>query len=379
MRRCSLLVILLLLLLALPAPADELVQNRSALEQVRQRIEQTLDNLSQKKEAATVLSADLAKLDRALRRADRQRAGLEQDVNELQKRERAAEQAADENRQRLQKMQKAVERRLVALYREGEMGLLQVLFSRSKPSEMSWQYEYLTRILHHDRDLLGRYRKEQQARQRLLDELTSLRQQRQQRLAQLAEQQRLLRDGRATKKRLLARAHKDQHLLQGLLARLEAQAGELQGLVKRLESQNSREYTQVHGAFAAEKGRLSWPVTGTVLVGFGRHRHPELGTPFDNRGLELKVPVDVPVHSVWSGRVVFADWFSGYGNLLIVDHGDGYHTLYARLGSLSKRRGDLVEKGETIGVTDDATGRLYFEIRSQGTPVDPQPWLGSSP
>jgi septal ring factor EnvC (AmiA/AmiB activator) len=115
-----------------------------------------------------------------------------------------------------------------------------------------------------------------------------------------------------------------------------------------------------------------------VKVGFGTGRHAELGTLYESHGIEISASNDQPISAVWQGNVVFANWFKGYGNLLIVDHGSSYYTLYAQASRLAKKVGDLVQKGEIVAFSGfEGNDAVYFEIRRRGTPLDPADWLGS--
>lgn len=130
-----------------------------------------------------------------------------------------------------------------------------------------------------------------------------------------------------------------------------------------------------HQPFAQLKGRLAWPVAGRLEARFGEARgHGELTW----RGVLIATREGSPVHAVSHGRVAFADWMRGFGLLLILDHGDGYMSLYGHNQGLYKTTGDWVEAGEVIGVAGSSGGLdrpgLYFEIRRDGRPVDPALW-----
>ncbi len=140
--------------------------------------------------------------------------------------------------------------------------------------------------------------------------------------------------------------------------------------------------TAFHG-FGALKGRLPRPADGPVEVPFGKVVNPRFRTVTVQNGVELKAPAGAEVRAVAPGRVVHAGWFKGYGNLVIVDQGDGYHTLVAHLASMSTAMGEEVEAGTLLGTVGD-TGSLrgpslYFEVREKGRPVDPRAWMAPRP
>jgi len=176
---------------------------------------------------------------------------------------------------------------------------------------------------------------------------------------------------------LLARIEaklKDQGARIAALGRSES---ELASLLERLRDVFADIPAQLAGAesFASRRGRLAWPLQGKVVSGFGAV--DESGRR--SGGVLLAAKAGTPVHAVSHGRVAFADWLRGYGLLLIVDHGDGYLSLYGCNETLLKDVGDWVAAGETIA-TSGASGEqkaagLYFELRVKGQAVDPRAWL----
>jgi septal ring factor EnvC (AmiA/AmiB activator) len=127
--------------------------------------------------------------------------------------------------------------------------------------------------------------------------------------------------------------------------------------------------------FASARGRLAWPLQGKLVTAFGAG--DESGRR--SSGLLLAVKSGTPVHAISHGRVAFADWLRGYGLMIIVDHGDGYLSLYGCNETLLKDVGDWVDAGETIATSGASGGQktagLYFELRAKGQPVDPRGWL----
>jgi septal ring factor EnvC (AmiA/AmiB activator) len=126
------------------------------------------------------------------------------------------------------------------------------------------------------------------------------------------------------------------------------------------------------------RGDLPWPARGTVTSRFGRQPSSRFGTAIARNGIELSVPEGQPVRAVHDGTVAFADTFSGYGNLVIVDHGNGAYSLYGYLNSIEVSRGGRVELQGTVGTSGrDPAGNpsVYFELRVDGAPVDPLQWL----
>jgi septal ring factor EnvC (AmiA/AmiB activator) len=130
---------------------------------------------------------------------------------------------------------------------------------------------------------------------------------------------------------------------------------------------------------AANRGHLAWPVPGEVTQHFGRQKNVQFKEVVDNSGIQIQAKAGTPIKAVASGKVRFADWFKGYGKLVILDHGEGYYSLYAQASELTVAEGQTVAPGQVIGAVGD-TGSLvgdslYFEIRKNGIPQDPLHWL----
>jgi septal ring factor EnvC (AmiA/AmiB activator) len=165
------------------------------------------------------------------------------------------------------------------------------------------------------------------------------------------------------------------------LDRLKEQQGGLEKLVRELRRALERIEkfpTDSKDAFAKLRGKLAWPVAGKLVASYGQVRAG--GMKWD--GVLLAGAQGTPVRAVYHGRVVYADWLSGLGLLTIIDHGDGYLSLYGHNERLYKEVGERVTAGDTIATLGDSGGRpraeLYFEIRKAGKPVDPRPWFKTS-
>lgn len=130
------------------------------------------------------------------------------------------------------------------------------------------------------------------------------------------------------------------------------------------------------GAFSAARGKLPWPVNGRLLARFGDARGGDARAKWD--GVMISASSGTQVRAVHGGRVVFADWLRGAGLLVILDHGNGYLSLYGHNQRLLKSAGDVVKAGEAISTVGDSGGQesagLYFAIRQQGRPSDPAQW-----
>jgi septal ring factor EnvC (AmiA/AmiB activator) len=181
---------------------------------------------------------------------------------------------------------------------------------------------------------------------------------------------------RSDREKVLASLESEARTRAQSLARLKSQQADLEQLLRQLNrSLKSVPPPDTASAFGRLRGQLLWPVAGHVTAAFGDTRAS--GVKWE--GLVVAAERGAPVKAVSAGRVVYADWLPGLGLLAIVDHGEGYLSLYGHNERLYKAAGESVAAGEVIAAAGDTGGRpepeLYFEIRRAGRPVDPRPWF----
>lgn len=361
--------------------ADDLAQSQRQLEQIRLRIERAEADMKAQRQSEHDISRDLALLGGQLQRFDDRISSIKGEQQRLQREVQQQQQQLKQSQAQSAGIAKRLEQRLVALYKEGETGMLKILFSAESPSELIQQYHYLTRVMENDRELLDEYRQAITTQQQQLAQLTTL-QQRQSDLLKREEAERQEAVGaRRLQTRLLHQAQVQNKKLQEELTSLQQDANRLKGLVEQLQKAPPPPPppAAVPGVlidFAKQRGQLNWPLEGAVLIRFGTQRDDKLGTIYESNGLEIAASPGSEVRAVANGQVVYADYFRGYGNLLIVSHEGEYHTLYAQLDRLRKKTGDPVATAELIGHSG-LSGRqsIYFEIRHKGAPINPLNWL----
>jgi septal ring factor EnvC (AmiA/AmiB activator) len=267
--------------------------------------------------------------------------------------------------------------RLLARARLGRAGLLQILLDSRSLADLVKRRYLMARILSRDVALLGEARAAFAARERARAE----RQVEAERLEALAlevedrrEQAEARREERET---LLAALRSAKAFHVRAAGEVREQARRLADFVATLPP--PRAGLSGPGGFAERRGRLPSPAPGPITVAFGKVVNPRFNTVTVQNGIDLGAPAGALVRAVAPGRVVHAGWFKGYGNLVIVDHGGGYHTLVAHLASMRTAMGEEVDAGAVLGTVGDSGSLkgpyLYFELRERGRPVDPRPWL----
>jgi len=198
-------------------------------------------------------------------------------------------------------------------------------------------------------------------------------------LAELEKQQRAqlseVEQARAHRTVVLANLEQESHTRAQNLEKLHSQQAGLEKLLRELREAMEKYPVEGNDAFAHLRGKLAWPVNGRVIARFGETRAG--GVKWD--GVLVATERGAPVRAIYQGRIIYADWLPGLGLLTIVDHGDGYMSLYGHNERLYKAVGERVAAGDAIASAGDSGGsnrpELYFEIRKGGKPVDPRPWF----
>jgi len=265
-------------------------------------------------------------------------------------------------------------RRAELLYRVGPLSYNRMLLTADTSQEALIAYQIVTYLAARDRDLVtevrGTLTRLNEARTSLADtaeRLAAVESDTEAATTALASQQ-------EERQRLLSRIDREAEAQRVALESAERAERELAGTMTALA-----ETVAVTSGFRDARGELPWPAQGDVVTGFGRQRHPIYGTYTVSRGIEVGAPAGDPVTAVHGGRVAFADWYSGYGLLVIVDHGNNYFTLYGHLSEVAVHVNGRIDAGQLIGKvgeTGSLTGaNLYFEVREGADALNPTAWL----
>jgi len=375
-RPCLALLVLVLLAPAASRadqPPAELESLRRAIEERRERVAEyerrergLFEAIQFVDEAIRALSVDL---DRARREASSARDRL-----------RALKASSAELEVRLARTKRALANRAIALYKAGELGPLRMIFASGSLRDRLQRIHTLRRLVRHDQRLLTRFREEAAALAEARREAVRAAAQRDQaerrfrtRSAELEREQR-------AKRELLLAVRSDRSRERAVLNELEAAARALEETLRHLrESPRPRRAEPIEVSFSSLQGQLEAPVPGPLLRGFGRVLDEEFRTETFRKGVDFEVEAGDPVTCVADGEVRFAGWFRGYGQLVILDHGEDYFTVSGHLDEIDVEVGDRLQSGDRIGrsgETGSLSGpRLYFEIRKGSGALDPADWL----
>jgi septal ring factor EnvC (AmiA/AmiB activator) len=370
------------LALALPGPAQE-VKKAEKTEAELQAIKAEIERISGEVRQDQV---ERDRLSRELKSAELSVSDMRASLDEVrrQRADHAAKRAtlAEEKRTRqadLARERDSLAGQLRAAYLIGREEPLKLLLNQQDPTRAGRMFAYYS--------YFGRARAEQVTRitetLARLDQVDAELAAEDERLAALETQRReelqRLDDARAKRGQVLASLQAEAKTRTQTLERMKRQQSGLEKLLRELKRAMEKYPVTVDSntAFGRLRGKLTWPVAGKLVARFGEDRVG--GLKWD--GVLVATERGNPVRAVSQGRVVYADWLPGLGLLTIVDHGEGYLSLYGHNDRLYKAVGERVEAGEPVAAAGDSGGRarpeLYFEIRKSGRPVDPRPWFKS--
>ncbi len=279
---------------------------------------------------------------------------------------------------RIAQQKTALRKRLVALYRLGGLSYVRMLLALEDDRNPIEAISMLSYLVSRDSRLVSRFQSTQTQLAARQGELADRRDRLRRTKVIVEERRRAVAVAHAQQQSVLTRLRSEETGAAAQLASLEEKARRLQRLVTSL-SQQKRGIPPGVTDIRTVQGALDWPVRGKVIERFGRQRNPKFATYTVNNGLKIEAAPNTQVRAVFQGTVLFSQWFKGYGNLIILDHGNRVFSLYGNLKQPAVAVGDRITTGQPIaGVGESeeaASGHLYFEIRNDNRPEDPQKWL----
>lgn len=362
-----------------PAAALGMAERQRELQELRRRLFALKARYAETKKKEADLKAALESAELALEIRTAERRMLELRTAEAEKAAASVETERDSSQREVASLQKDLEARVAALYKMGRIGYLRTLAAAETGRTLLRGLQVLSFLARRDADLLSAYRKSLSTLETRTTELRSKRQE----LAALAAESRQkeaeLAAARKEQASLLSRVHRTGEAERAEVAKLEDKSSRLAALLDLLESRG-KALPAGATSIRSYRGVLDWPAKGRVVVPFGRIANPRFpSTYLRSSGWTVDVPPQTAVRAIFAGEVVFAQWLRGYGNLVVVDHGDGVFSLYGRLQTGTAARGQHVALGDVVGrlgesVEEEIPG-LYFEIRDSRASVDPRIWL----
>jgi septal ring factor EnvC (AmiA/AmiB activator) len=368
------------------------------------QLQQTQQNLQKGQQDLKTLQQQITQEQQRVIQGKRQERSILTELQAVEKRIAEAEERYGEDQRNLQTVQYALQNirstiiqtestqrdmksflavRLRLLYREGRQGFWRTLVTSPSVSEALRRLKFFHILASQNAYWVERLTltRAKLAGQKLI----------------LAERERQARDLEASSLRTLERIRGHKQQREQMLDRvrnereaheqaareLTAAAERLNRLMEQLKRRAAEleKKIRLEGApFAQRQKKLIWPTRGRVASRFGKVRHPRFNTYVFNKGIDITGPIGQNVVAVAPGNVLYAEWFEGYGRMVILDHGRGFNTIYAHLAKISVSEGQSVFEGQSLGTLGDSGTwkgpTLYFEIRQRGEAVNPLDWLG---
>ncbi|MHB8882910.1 MAG: murein hydrolase activator EnvC family protein [Thermodesulfovibrionales bacterium] len=364
----------LLLLLLLPvhsgaAPEEEfkkiqerMDEQKKKLSEVQERERSILTEIQDVSMRLGTIEAELTRYRKDLRRTE----------NEIAR--TTAE--ADKTKISLGRQKAWLKRKLKTIHRFGYSGDTVTLLMRSTDiSQTLRTVKYMESITRYEHRLLTDYKSNLEKLNDRYAALQGLRAEQAAAAEKVRSKESELATQRKSKEVILSSVRHEKAARQKVLAELKEASKKMMTIIR----ESSKVDTYAATGFGKLRGKLPWPAEGRVAIPYGSQRDPQFDTPVFRNGIHIRSEAAAEARTVYGGKVIFAEWFKGFGQLIIVNHGSGYHTLYGNLSEIFSKVGDIIKDNQILGKVGtsgmlNAPG-LYFEIRYKGKPLDPGQWL----
>ena len=353
-----------------------LEDEKNQLEKLKEKIDRREQQLSAIGKKETSLLKTLERLGDRLKLRERELRIYQWNIQINKKQMGTLEQKITEMEGQIKRQQHVLGSRLRALYKEGGLVPVRILFSANGLGEALQRLKYLDSVMAYDTAVFRSYESKLQQLKTEKQTLTNVKTNRLTlEKAALSKKEELEKE-KSGKSAFLKKVSGEKHYALQARKELMQSSEDLNSLIARLQEK------LVLGkglSIVDKKGRLRLPVPGVLVNKFGRHKDKKYGTYIVNNGVDLKIPAGTPVRAVFDGKVLFTGPLEGYGNLVILGHGDKYHSLYGHLDKINVNTGEIVAEGGILGTSGD-TGSLvgptlYLEMRHQGKPIEPTGWF----
>ena len=359
---------------------DEISQFRRQLSSAQQKEQSLIEQLN-------VLEQDISYTQRLIRQ-------MEEAQQEREARIASLNTQLEEKKAKVAELKERFARRAVHIYKQGRLNDLELLLTSESINQALYRYKYLKVINEADRTL---FRAITNTMQQIEDNRAQLRR-------EIEEQETLLTEKRREQQRLendqtrrgdlLAEVRNDVESHQQAIREREQTIRDIERMIAELE----RERVERERAGSVDeqramvmrgstvdipnlKGRLPWPARGEIIARFGKFQHPKLKTTTENPGIDIAAEKGTEVVAVLDGVVTRIDWLRGFGNTIILDHGDGYYTVYTHVIEIQVVQNSYVEAGDIIASVGDSGSlegpKLHFEIWGNKQKLNPEIWLAS--
>ncbi len=368
---------------------DDILNNRRALEQIKNEIQSLKKEITKAEIKSSSTLDQIRIIERELVLLNQSRLLLIKEATLLRQRIDENHGQLQERKTKLQQIRDNYARQAIYNYKHGKLKDLEILMTASSFNQLMVRYKYM-QIITTQEKIQVRTISDQIIRINQLEEtLTSDLRQLNLTLKEKEEQQKKYLVKKDEKRNLITRLKWTSTNLQQRLREAQQEYEKLQSIIATLEKQrNVREREGISGSdyaklnprnFATNKGKFPWPVKGKILHAYGRQRDFKLNTIVNNTGIDIQAKTGMEVRTIYTGIVSMITYLSGYGNTIIIDHGDGYYTVYSHLDEIYVEKERLVETGSVIASVGDSGSlegsMLHFAVFVNQQTENPESWL----
>lgn len=356
-------------------------QKKEDLEKTKKKLEaqkQQLESLKGKEES---ILKKLGQIDQKKATLQAQKGGLEKNIKGIDGEIQKTGLSIDQRKDRIAQRKTSISRQVRDLYIHGEMNYMKVFLASTSFDDLN-QKEFLVRQwVEHDRKKMTSFQDEARNLMREKNDLEDKKDKKKRDLGELEKTESEILQEKSSKKKLLTMVKNQKEYYQKSIEELEQASKNLETLIKQFKTSKPviKDEPVGNSRFSQMRGRLLLPVKGPIDKKYGPYEDAKLHVKLYQKGIDIRASEGTIVNSVFDGKVVYADWFGGYGKVVIVDHDAGYFTLYAHLSEIMVSINQAVTIGDDlgkVGETESLKGPyLYFELREKGVTVNPLPWF----
>ena len=350
---------------------EELDRMRSELAEKRKRAEELAGEESDIQGEVGRINEEIRLNRSLLDKLAEQKSALISDLEYSQRDLEMAEIALSESKELLNQ-------RLRSIYKFGRGQVMEVLLTSKTFADLAKRVYYLTVITDHDQEILSDYTEQVESKRVLVEYIEGKKGKIEANEIEARLEADNLRVRRDERDGLMAQLKEKRYYYENMARELEDASRNLEAIIGTLESQ-AEALADADTTFEGRMGTLMWPCDGEVISEYGMETHPRFGTIIKNNGVDIRTAPGSKVRAVAPGEVSFAGPLTGFGNCIIIGHGDGFYTLYGHLESLMVSKGYRVGEGAAIGYIGETStpegAVLHFEIRKGKAPLDPTRWF----
>lgn len=367
----AILLLSFVLFAVTPALADELEEKKQELTNIQQQAEEAQRKAEQARSKERSVSDQLRRIQGELDSAQDEFESINDQLENTEEQIQSNTELATRLTAKMQSQTKVLHRRIRDIYKNGQVNYVDVLFGAKDFNDFVSRMDILKRILAYDNALIQSTKADRQALEKAKAQLESDRL----KIIDLRKQAAVKRDqvaGRRQERQgVLNAATYEREMAERAYRELIETSKQIETMIRRIQSGEKN--------IGGSTGTMVWPAEGEITSPFGWRVHPIFGTQRLHTGIDIGADYGDATRAADGGVVIHSDWMGGYGNAVIIDHGNGISTLYAHNSQLLVSEGQTVAKGQTVarvGSTGYSTGpHLHFEVRQNGTPVNPLNFL----